>query len=171
MDSFSGPLEQAFEDAQQQISQFMAEQQQSFKDVTLGFFHAIDWTEPWIISILITHSILFLTVILFRKNLKLQSGLFCMMMLIIFGAQQLNELGSQYWRKFSRQNYFDENGFFISMVISMPFVVIMLIIVVNYLISVSKLLIKMKRQQLRHEMRQRVQEATANGGTVNKKDD
>eukprot|EP01023_Acetabularia_acetabulum_P057581 TRINITY_DN6717_c0_g4_i1.p1 TRINITY_DN6717_c0_g4~~TRINITY_DN6717_c0_g4_i1.p1 ORF type:complete len:181 (+),score=11.55 TRINITY_DN6717_c0_g4_i1:39-545(+) len=166
----SAPLEHAFQDVQQQISQFMNEQQQSFRDATLGFFYAIDWTEPWIIAILVTHALLLILVLIFRKNIQIQSVLFCFMMLIVFGAQKLNELGQKNWEQFSKQDYFDDHGFFISMVVSMPMIVVMLLVVINYLISVSKLLVKMKRQQLRHQMRQRAEGATANGGVVNKKE-
>eukprot|EP01025_Chloroclados_australasicus_P033595 TRINITY_DN34290_c0_g2_i1.p4 TRINITY_DN34290_c0_g2~~TRINITY_DN34290_c0_g2_i1.p4 ORF type:complete len:171 (-),score=12.53 TRINITY_DN34290_c0_g2_i1:153-665(-) len=170
MEDLQASMNHIYSEVQQQLQEFISQQQKSFTDATLGFFHAIDWTEPWIISILCTHAFLFLLTILFRKILQIQAVLFFTLMVIIYCAEQLNELGAKHWRKFASQPYFDEGGFFISMVVSMPLVVVMLVIVINYLISVAKLLVRMKRQQIRYELRQR-QQASANGGVVLKKEE
>eukprot|EP01026_Neomeris_dumetosa_P053150 TRINITY_DN4743_c0_g2_i2.p2 TRINITY_DN4743_c0_g2~~TRINITY_DN4743_c0_g2_i2.p2 ORF type:complete len:175 (+),score=10.79 TRINITY_DN4743_c0_g2_i2:60-584(+) len=171
LSDLSSTIDTALNDIQQQLRDFISQQQKSFNDVSLGFFYAIDWSEPWILSILSVHVILFLIVIITRKNLTVQGALFFGMMMVVFFAQQLNDLGNIHWKKFAHQPYFDENGFFISMVISLPFVGIMLIIVINYLISLAKLLVKMKRQQLRYEMRKRNEKSSVNGGEIRSKDD
>ncbi|GMN58251.1 hypothetical protein TIFTF001_027360 [Ficus carica] len=45
-------------------------------DNFLGFFHAIDWKEPWLIGLLGFHFLLLLTAISSRKNINFQMFLF-----------------------------------------------------------------------------------------------
>ncbi|KAI3906004.1 hypothetical protein MKW92_018701 [Papaver armeniacum] len=44
-------------------------------DNFLGFFHAIDWKETWLVALLSFHVALLLTIILSRKNTNIQTSL------------------------------------------------------------------------------------------------
>ena len=59
------------------------------------------------------------------------SSLFCFIASIVFGAERLNRLGQKHWEKFATQNYFDENGFFLTIMLSTPLLVLLLVILVS----------------------------------------
>ena len=44
----------------------------SFYNVVLGFYHAVDWQEPFILCILVFHVICYLTFLLLRKKTIVQ---------------------------------------------------------------------------------------------------
>ena len=56
---------------------------------------------------------------------------FVLLLATVYWAELLNRLGATHWRLFSRQQYFDSSGMFISLVLSMPLLVICLIIMVR----------------------------------------
>ena len=64
-------------------------------------------------------------------------------------ARPLNQLAGQHWRTFSRQNYFQPSGLFVSVVWSMPCVLLLVLQIILLLIHVSQLMIQVKRRQLR----------------------
>lgn len=46
---------------------------------------------------------------------------------IVYNAQRMNTYLREHWKAFARQPYFDEQGIFISAVVSAPLLVIMLV--------------------------------------------
>ena len=84
-----------------------------------------------------------------RKSETAQTVLFVWCMLVAFSARTLNEWGGRHWRSFSKQNYFDENGFFISTVLSTPMMVTQVVVLVNFFRLMVSMMIKTKRAQLR----------------------
>jgi hypothetical protein len=49
----------------------------------------------------------------------------------VYNAQRLNALLAQHWRSFARQPYFDEQGIFISAVVSAPLLLTMFVQLVS----------------------------------------
>lgn len=92
----------------------------SFISNSLAFSSAIDWTETWIQCLLYSHLLLFLLVILSRKNINLQTVLFLVITILVFLSEPMNSFGSSHWKEFSKQNYFDKNGIFIGILYSAP---------------------------------------------------
>jgi hypothetical protein len=84
-----------------------------------------------------------------RKSETAQTVLFVWCMLVAFSARTLNELGGRHWRSFSKQDYFDESGFFISTVLSTPMMVTQVVVLVNFFRLMVSMMIKTKRAQLR----------------------
>lgn len=51
----------------------------------------------------------------------------------VYAAEYINDLGARHWREFATQNYFDRTGVFISLMFSLPIILIALYIVVRVL--------------------------------------
>ncbi|XP_057471230.1 uncharacterized protein LOC130760060 isoform X2 [Actinidia eriantha] len=100
-------------------------------DNFVGFFHAIDWTEPWLICFMLFHVVFLLIAIMSRKHINFQMCLFLLA-----------------W-----QNYFDPRGLFLSVLWSGPLLVIAILILVNTLFSLCHLIVRWKRAELRHRAR------------------
>ncbi|KAJ8431441.1 hypothetical protein Cgig2_014934 [Carnegiea gigantea] len=140
-------------------------------DNFIGFFHAIDWKERWLICLLAFHVLLLLTAILSRKHVNLQMCLFllacrCPAFLLnpdtikfnaavtgVYFAENLNQFISVHWQMFATQNYFDPHGLFLSVLWSGPLLVIAILILINTLFSLCHLIVQWKRAELRHRAR------------------
>ncbi|RID45723.1 hypothetical protein BRARA_I02427 [Brassica rapa] len=101
----------------------------------IGFFHAIDWKEPWIMGLMAFHALFLLVTLLSRRRLNFH------MFLFLFSCN------------FSTQNYFDPHGVFVSVLWSGPLLVIAMIILISTLFSLCYLIVKWKRAELRHRAR------------------
>eukprot|EP00891_Asterochloris_glomerata_P009973 jgi/Astpho2/9973/e_gw1.00153.62.1_t len=152
---------QAVQDAAQAVlqdiqSKFAARSQQpSAMESLQAFCAAVDWKEPWILSLLAVQILLFVTVISARKQLGVLAVLFGIATAIAFNAESLNGMARRRWRSFSGQNYFDPHGVFWSALVSGPLLLDMFIILILYLWSVYQSMVKMKRGELRAKARER----------------
>ncbi|GFP81310.1 transmembrane protein 18 [Phtheirospermum japonicum] len=122
-------------------------------DNFMGFFHAIDWKEPWLIGLISFHVLLLLVAFLSRKNINFQMCLFLLSLGGVFLAERLNQFLAGNWRSFAGQNYFDANGLFLSVLWSGPLLVIAILILVNTLFSLCYLIVRWKRAELKHRAR------------------
>ncbi|CAL5203373.1 unnamed protein product [Lathyrus oleraceus] len=122
-------------------------------DNFLGFFHAIDWKEPWLLGLLSFYVVLLLVTIISRKNTNFQMCLFLLTLAGVYLAERLNSFLGGNWKSFSSQNYFDPSGVFISVLWSGPLLVLAMIILINTLFSLCYLIVKWKRAELRHRAR------------------
>ncbi|XP_057438710.1 uncharacterized protein LOC130730665 [Lotus japonicus] len=122
-------------------------------DNFIGFFHAIDWKEPFLIGLLTFHAVLLLVTVISRKNTNFQMCLFLLTLIGVYLAERLNSVMGKNWKSFAAQNYFDPSGLFMSVLWSGPLLVIAMIILVNTLFSLCYLIVKWKRAELRHRAR------------------
>ncbi|CAO2835244.1 unnamed protein product [Amaranthus hypochondriacus] len=122
-------------------------------DNFMGFFHAIDWKEPWLMGLLGFHLVLLLTTILSRRHINFQMCLFLLALSGVYLAEKLNRFLGAQWQSFATQNYFDPHGIFISILWSGPLLVIAMLILVNTLFSLCHLIVRWKRAELRHRAR------------------
>ncbi|KAG8046280.1 hypothetical protein GUJ93_ZPchr0008g12461 [Zizania palustris] len=123
-------------------------------DSFLGFFHAVDWKEPLLISMLSFHASLLLVTIISRRNVNFQLILSALTFSGVFLADRINIFLGQHWKSFSSQNYFDPQGLFISVIWSGPLLLITILILVNTLVTLCLLMVRWKRAELRHRARQ-----------------
>lgn len=72
---------------------------------------------------------------------------------IIYYADKLNAWGAEHWEEFSRHNYFHPDGAFISLVVSAPLLLGMLIVLTNYAVHFMWTLVYMKKEQLKQRAR------------------
>ncbi|EFJ44547.1 hypothetical protein VOLCADRAFT_64706 [Volvox carteri f. nagariensis] len=148
------------------------QESEPFLHVLQGFLHAIDWREPWIVSILAFHVLTLVIALVTRKRGAVQLFVFVLAGGVIFNAERLNKLGAQHWEKFAGQNYFDSTGVFMSAVVSGPQLLVMFIILINYLINCAGMLVEAKKRELIYKAKQRAKEAKASGASAgNKKED
>ena len=143
-----------------------------------GFIKEIDWSETWIQSILAVQACILLTLILFRNNMVVQNTVFILSgtmidsnvcgivmflllifeyyvaVVIIYFADKLNAWGAENWEQFSKHDYFEPNGAFVSLLISAPLLLGMLLILINYSVHFMWTLVHMKKEQLKRQARQ-----------------
>ena len=123
-------------------------------EVWMGFYHAVDWTESWIRCVLAMEVLTLIAAVALRKSETAQTVLFVWCMLVAFSARTLNEWGGRHWRSFSKQNYFDENGFFISTVLSTPMMVTQVVVLVNFFrLMVSMMIMSILRRNTKTRVR------------------
>jgi len=95
--------------------------QPTFRDAVLGFYHAVDWTEPWVMFLLNLHVAVWVVAVATRSWPNVQIGLFLAICGAVYGAQFLNAYGARHWQALGlTQNYFDDRGVFISFMYSLP---------------------------------------------------
>ncbi|GKA72272.1 transmembrane protein 18 [Tanacetum coccineum] len=122
-------------------------------DNFIGFFHAIDWKEPWLVGLMIFHFMALIVIITSRKNINFQMYLFLLSLAGVYLAERLNTVLSDNWKSFAGQNYFDRHGVFLSVLWSGPLLIFATIILVNTLFSLCNLIVKWKRAELKHRAR------------------
>ncbi|KAI8062945.1 transmembrane protein 18-domain-containing protein [Thamnidium elegans] len=127
---------------------------ESFAEQTIEFFRAIDWTQPWIMTLIIFHTIcLFITFGLRNQHDRLSVYFF---VLLGFAAltQPLNSFAMKNWKAFSTESYFDESGVFVVCVYALPLISNGCLALIFILKAIVSLLIQTKRAQLQNKMRQ-----------------
>merc|ERR1712100_340477 len=110
-----------------------------------AFRAAVDWSEGWIRALVGHHAALLLFMILTRKHYYAQCFVFGWICTLVWSAERLNNLAKGRWKDFSKQNYFDKNGIFMSGVLSAPLLLIGFIQLVITLRGSADLLVEVKK--------------------------
>jgi hypothetical protein len=156
MEDLKSAMEEHMEQMADLVQKFSAELRSGLGpafDNFIGFFHAIDWKEGWLMCLMGFYAVLFLLTIFSRKNVNFQMCLFLLALAGVYFAENLNRFLGENWKSFAGQNYFDQNGVFLSAVWSGPLLVIAIIILVNTLFSLCNLIVRWKKAELRHRAR------------------
>ncbi|KAL1124740.1 hypothetical protein AAG570_001363 [Ranatra chinensis] len=106
--------------------------------------------------------------ILTRNHGNFQVVLFFMLLLLVYFSENINEVASHHWSLFSRQQYFDNKGMFISLLFSVPILLNCMIMMASWLWQSSQLMIRLKRAQLKQKHHESLNGATE---TMSSKDD
>lgn len=128
----------------------------SVKDSFDAFRSAIKWSEPFIMGLITFHIVILFTTLFVTTR---RCGIVPRMLLLFFvavmvrSAEMLNRYGANNWETFATQNYFDEKGIFISIMMSAPLLMVSFIMLISYLREASGLLVQVKRQQLKEKQR------------------
>merc|ERR1719203_1836988 len=128
---------------------------QTFWDHIYAFIEAVDWSETFILTMLLFELLLFGFTIYTQQNWAIQSFLFILTFIIVTCAQYINEWCSNNWQSFSNQNYFDPSGFFITIMLSLPLCLISLIALIIGLYNASQLVIKVKTFEFKQQLKQK----------------
>ncbi|KAL3867856.1 hypothetical protein ACJMK2_040702 [Sinanodonta woodiana] len=113
------------------------------------YLKSIDWSEPWFLGLGTFHVLCIIATILTRNKGAAQAVYFGMITLLVFFAESINEWAAQNWKLFARQQYFDSNGMFFSLVFSIPLLFNCLVMVVCWLWDVGVLINNVKQMKYR----------------------
>ncbi|XP_055707672.1 transmembrane protein 18 [Phlebotomus papatasi] len=119
----------------------------------LGFLKSIDWYDPLCLALISFHIIVTLATLFTRNHGNFQVLLFLLLILLVYFSESINEFAAHNWRTFSRQQYFDSKGMFISIVFSVPILLNLMLMVGSWLYQSTQLMAKLKTAQLREELR------------------
>lgn len=89
---------------------------------------------------------------------------------LVYFSEFLNELGAKNWQLFSKQQYFDANGLFISTVFSTPILLNCIFLLARFLHQSFDLMTKVKAAQLKQQLKNR-REAEQSATVAHAKDD
>ncbi|XP_003746496.1 transmembrane protein 18 [Galendromus occidentalis] len=113
----------------------------------------VDFREPWIIGLVAFHcTMLFLSVTTRSRN-NVQMILFSIMLALVYFSATVNEWAALNWNKFSKYQYFDSNGFFISTVFSVPLLLNCLFMIGQWLYQARDLMVDLRKVQLKKRRR------------------
>ncbi|XP_025072941.1 transmembrane protein 18 isoform X2 [Pogonomyrmex barbatus] len=126
----------------------------------------IDWRDPWLVALLTFHIVVTMTALMTRNHANFQIILFLVLLLLVYFSESINEVAATNWMRFSKQQYFDSQGLFISVVFSVPILINCMIMVASWLYQSSQLMTSLKRAQLREQARHRQSDEAVNGKTA-----
>ncbi|XP_067667868.1 transmembrane protein 18-like isoform X1 [Haliotis asinina] len=117
------------------------------------YLRSIDWSERWLWCLGGFHVVCALTTYLTRHGGPVQAAYFVVLLMLVYFAENLNTIAAEKWRQFSKQQYFDSGGLFISVVYSVPLLINCLIIVIMWLLMTGTMMVKMKKMKLKQQAR------------------
>ncbi|XP_017278698.1 transmembrane protein 18 [Kryptolebias marmoratus] len=115
------------------------------------FLASVQWSEPWLIGLLVFHAVCLLLTVVTCKFYRAQICHFLLILGLVYSAEYLNELAAMNWRSFSKFQYFDSKGMFISLVFSIPLLLNAVIIVMVWVYRTFSTMAELKTLQLKRK--------------------
>ncbi|CAB4442578.1 unnamed protein product [Rhizophagus irregularis] len=122
-----------------------------FVESIQAFIDAIDWSQPWLWMLLSFHITTLFIIIKLRNNTNSLAVVTFSSMILTGFAKPINTLAQNNWQKFSKENYFDEGGAFISILFSFPLLCNSVIGIVLILNEILHLLRKARIAQIKYQ--------------------
>lgn len=128
--------------------------------------YEVDWREePWLLCLLACHVLTTTAILLLHKHPYLQAPILATLGVLCFASQWINEYAALNWSLFSKEQYFDHDGFFIFTVFSGPIILNCLLIVLCWMWQVWQMMVDLGRTKTRRKAAQ----ATKQAATAKKK--
>ncbi|TDG50760.1 hypothetical protein AWZ03_002749 [Drosophila navojoa] len=125
-----------------------------------SFLMSIDWKDPWLIGLILVHVLTTSTALLTRNCTNFQVFLFLVLLSFVYFSESINEYAAANWKTFSKQQYFDNNGLFISTVFSIPILLNCMLLIGTWLYSSTQIMVTLKTAQLKERARRENSAAT-----------
>ncbi|KAJ2944580.1 hypothetical protein O0L34_g3931 [Tuta absoluta] len=120
----------------------------------VSYIRSIEWRDPWLIALVSFHIIITFTCFSTRNYGNFQVILFMTLLLLVYFSESINEVAARNWALFSRQQYFDSKGLFISVVFSIPILLNCMIMVGSWLYQSTQIMAKLKTAQLKQRLKE-----------------
>ncbi|CAD5114795.1 DgyrCDS3836 [Dimorphilus gyrociliatus] len=114
-----------------------------------SYISTIDWTEPWLIGLIAFHFGAVILTRLTKRDGLARFSLFFIYLILVYFAENVNKWAAANWKLFSKEQYFDSNGLFISITFSGPLLMHAMIIVVVWLYTTSGMLVSLGRAKVK----------------------
>jgi hypothetical protein len=138
------------------LSALFESEQWSLHEHAQAFVAAINWKhEPWIWAIFCCHLLLLLVTLLFRSSLVIQGGILVIITLAVSLLERINRWCAGHWQSFATQDYFDQSGWFLTIVVAVPLMLIGVLILFRAIYDASSLLIQVKKMQFTQEQKEK----------------
>ncbi|KAL5286719.1 TMEM18 family protein [Megaselia abdita] len=124
------------------------------------FLRNIDWRDPWLIGLIFFHIFTTTTALLTRNRINFQVILFLTLLSMAYFSEPINEYAALNWKIFSKQQYFDSNGLFISTVFSMPILLNCMLLIGAWLYNSTQMMAQLKSAQMKQRSRKEAGIAT-----------
>lgn len=105
---------------EQVVPQIRRSLQSKYSHMMVRWYEAVNWQEPLIVGAISFHALLFLAIILSRRRLAFQFGLFVVIIALLAFTEPLNKWAQGNWQLFATQNYFDPRGIFMGIFYAGP---------------------------------------------------
>ncbi|KAJ8287386.1 hypothetical protein COCON_G00000450 [Conger conger] len=115
------------------------------------FLLSIQWSESWLIGLGLFHALCFAVTLVTLRFYRAQICHFLIMVGMVYSAEYINEAAALNWRSFSRYQYFDSRGMFISLVFSAPLLCNTIIIVMVWVYRTFATMTELKTLQLKRK--------------------
>lgn len=119
-----------------------------------AFCAAVNWTEPFILSLMAFHVVVFALCMWASRpsrSLVPRVGIMICIGILVRSAERLNTYAAQNWEEFSTQNYFDSKGVFMGIFLCGPLLVDSFLMLVVYLREAAQLLVQVKTMELKRK--------------------
>lgn len=115
------------------------------------FLLSIQWSESWLIGLGLFHTLCFAVTLVTLRFYRAQVCHFLLMVGMVYSAEYINEVAALNWRLFSKYQYFDSKGMFISLVFSAPLLCNTVIIVMVWVYRTFATMTELKSLQVKRK--------------------
>ncbi|XP_053962809.1 transmembrane protein 18 [Anastrepha ludens] len=131
------------------------------------YLASIDWKDPWLIGLILLHVLTTVTTLMTRNSTNFQMFLFLILLSAAYCSESINEFAAARWKSFSKQQYFDSKGLFISTVFSIPILLNCMLLVGAWMYNSFQIMVKLKRAQLLQRVKQEQEQELQKEETTN----